>query len=79
VSIKISKRYAVVCDRCGREFDAPDAASAMAARIEAASRKGWHHDQRSKWGKGSKGDGQRAFDWCDRCEDPRPGPDGGAQ
>lgn len=60
----------VVCDGCGR--DSKPGEGALAARIKAAV-DGWSHASiGSGSGRGQNAKGQRDFDWCPTCPDPRP-------
>lgn len=67
-------QHFVRCDACGREHGDGSAPSALTARINAGM-DGWKHAQ-GYTDLGIKQiqnpRGQRAFDWCDKCEDPRP-------
>lgn len=66
----------VQCDACGRRFEMPGAdgytpVSVMEARV-AAGVAGWRFGQLGRQPK-PRSEEKRDWDWCPKCEDPRPG------
>lgn len=64
MSMRIIRRFFIVCDICGAEHDDVEAGSGMAARISAAT-KGWKIRKGHKFHEDVPREGrQRDFDLC---------------